>query len=120
MENLTMCPVVKSWKLLILLGTIAVLGGCTHLAGIVVSEDTGHPVAHAEFSVGQPGEVGATSRHYSRADGKFDFYVDSLDKDNLWVWSGRTDPSVDAVHINPSDISTRMRILLPDNSGHFR
>ena len=105
---------------MILLSLITGLAGCTHLAGVVVSEDTGRPVPHAEFSVGQPGGGAATSRHYSRSDGKFDFYVDSLDKDNLWVWSGRTDPSVDAVHINPSGISTRMRILLPDNSSHFR
>ncbi|NNM87673.1 MAG: hypothetical protein HKL95_04050 [Phycisphaerae bacterium] len=115
-----MCPVVKGWKLLILPAAMAALSGCTHLAGIVVSGETGRSVPHAEFSVGQPGEVAATSRHYSRASGKFDFYIDSLDQDNLWVWSGRGDPSVDAVHINPSEISTRMRILLPDNSGHFR
>jgi hypothetical protein len=115
-----MCPVIRRWKFLIFLGAIAALAGCTHLAGIVVSENTGRPVPHAQFSVGQPGEVAATSRHYSHLDGKFDFYVDSLDKYNLWVWSGRGDPAVDAVHINPSDISTRMRILLPNNSGRFR
>jgi hypothetical protein len=47
------------------------------------------------------------------AQGHFSFWISSLDKDNIWLWSGRGSRNLDAMQLDPTQISDHMKIAVP-------
>ncbi|MGC9259929.1 MAG: hypothetical protein ACP5I8_07615 [Phycisphaerae bacterium] len=95
------------------LGLCGLLSGCTHVAGMATWQGTSFPAAGAELSLGPPGST--FTRHYYpvNKNGHFSFWISALDTDNLWVWSGRGSAAINAVQLDPSQISDHMAIAVP-------
>ena len=91
----------------------SVLPSCTHVAGMATWQSTSFPAAGAELSVGPPGST--FTRHYYPVNtkGHFSFWISSLDTDNIWLWSGRGSPDLDAVQLDPTQISDHMTLAVP-------
>lgn len=88
------------------------LAGCTHVAGRVFWMRSNTPVPTAELSIGPPESVMTIHRYKVHPDGDFSFWINPLDTDNLWVWSGLGDPTLEARHVNPRQVNDHMRIGL--------
>ena len=103
----------RIFGLLAFLALCAVLPCCTHVAGMATWQGTSFPAAGAELSVGPPGST--FTRHYYlvNSKGHFSFWISSLDKDNIWLWSGRGSPTLDATQLDPAQISDHMKIAVP-------
>ncbi len=97
--------------------SISALGiaGCTHVAGMVEWSGTKTPVPDAQFSVGPPESQLSGDRFSGHADGTFSFYLNPLDTDDLWVWSGRGRASLGAMHLSPRQVNDHMVIQLPQD-----
>lgn len=100
---------------LVLLLSAFELAGCTHVAGMVEWSGTKVPVPDARFSVGPPESQLSGDRFTGHPDGTFSFYVNPLDTEDLWVWSGQGHASLEALHINAHSVSDHMVIQLPKN-----
>ncbi|MGC8560873.1 MAG: hypothetical protein ACP5O1_09365 [Phycisphaerae bacterium] len=98
--------------LLLSAGTI-VLCGCTHVAGVVVYQGSHIPAKGTIVSVGEPATGFNYQPHPVDNTGHFDFYADPLDTNNIWVIPPHGDPSLDAIHLQPSQISSHMYVVLP-------
>ena len=94
---------------------MAGLAGCTHVAGMVEWSGTKTPVPDARFSVGPPDSQLSTNHFIGSTDGTFSFYIDPLDTDDLWVWSGQGQAAVQAMHLSARQINDHMVIELPQN-----
>src|SRR5271170_4997958 len=105
-----------NWKkhLFLIPGILAAgfIGGCAHLAGTVEWENTNQPVAGALISVGEPGGDFVSSTHSTDAHGKFSFNINSLDVDDVWVWSGHGNPAINAVHVDPAEVNDHMAVQI--------
>lgn len=97
--------------------TVLALGGilpsCTHVAGIATWQGTSLPAAGAELSVGPPGSTFTMHFYPVNAKGYFNFWISSLDTDNIWVWSGQGHANFDSVQLDASQISDHMAIQVP-------
>lgn len=91
------------------------LAGCTHVAGMVEWSGTKTPVPDAQFSVGPPESQLSGDRFVGHADGTFSFYLNPLDTDDLWVWSGQGQAALGAMHLSPSRVNDHMVLQLPQN-----
>ncbi len=110
------CKLMSARGLLLAI-TISVMGlaGCTHVAGMVEWSGTKTPVPDARFSVGPPESQLSGDRFSGQADGTFSFYLNPLDTDDLWVWSGHGQASLGAMHLNPQQVNDHMVIQLPQD-----
>lgn len=103
-------------RLLALLALSALgISGCTHVAGMVEWSGTKTPVPDAQFSVGPPESQLSGDRFTGHPDGTFSFYLNPLDTDDLWVWSGQGHASLGAMHLSPREVNDHMVIELPQN-----
>lgn len=102
------------WKCgtLTTLSALCLLGGCTHLKGVVVDDTTGRPVPGAYFTVGRPTGVGVSATYNCDPFGRFDFSIVSTDEDFLFVWDGTGDPEVGVRRVSKTEMSTDMKIRL--------
>ncbi len=96
-----------------MLGLWSVLPSCTHVAGIATWAGTTQPAMGAELSVGVPGSTFTHNYYPVNAKGHFNFWISPLDTDNVWIWSGQGDPSLDSIQLDPSQITDHMAIELP-------
>ncbi len=103
----------RIFGLLAFLALSGVLPSCTHVAGTATWQGTSFPAAGAELSVGPPGST--FTRHYYPVNtkGHFSFWISSLDKANIWLWSGQGSPNLDAVQIDPTQVSDHMTVAVP-------
>ena len=97
--------------------TVLAIGGvlpcCTHVAGIATWQGTSLPASGAELSVGPPGSTFTEHFYPVNAKGKFNFWISSLDTDNIWVWSRKGHANLESVQLDPSQISDHMVIQVP-------
>ena len=92
----------------------AAASGCAHVAGIVVYEHTHLPAAGAIVSVGEPGTPFTYQPHPADKAGKFSFFTDPLNTSNIWVAPPHGRPSLDAIHLQPSQVNGHMYVVLPN------
>lgn len=97
----------------VILALGSVLPCCTHVAGTATWAGTTLPAAGAKLSVGTPSSTFTLNYYPVNAQGRFSFWISPLDTDNIWIWSGQGDPSVDSVQIDPTLISDHMTIQVP-------
>ena len=96
------------WSVLVL-----ATAGCTHIAGRVVWAQSDLPVSTAALSVGPPASAMSTDQHQVTPDGRFDFWINPLDVDDVWIWSGLGDPALNSMHIDSRHIGDHMLVKLP-------
>ncbi len=113
---------MNKYKLCSTRGLLAVLAfaalgisGCTHVAGMVEWSGTKTPVPYAKFSVGPPESQLSGDRFTGHADGTFSFYLNPLDTEDVWVWSGQGQAAIGAMHLSPRQVNDHMVIQLPQN-----
>lgn len=104
---------LRIFTLLSFLGLCGVLPCCTHVAGMATWQGTSFPAAGAELSVGPPGSTFTRHFYTVNSQGHFSFWISSLDKDNIWLWSGRGSRNLDAMQLDPTQISDHMKIAVP-------
>jgi hypothetical protein len=104
----------QHWVAWLLLSASTIFfGGCTHIAGVVVYQGSHIPARGAVVSVGEPATGFSYQPHPVDKTGHFSFYTDPLDTSNIWVVPPHCDPSLDAIHLQPSQISSHMYVVLP-------
>ena len=90
------------------------LGGCTQVAGVVVYQDSHVPAKGAIVSVGEPQSGFSYQPHRVDGAGHFSFYIDPLDNSDIWVIPPHGDPTLDAIHLQPSQVNSHMYVVLPN------
>jgi hypothetical protein len=98
---------------LVTVGILA-MAGCTQVAGVVVYQGSHVPAKGAIVSVGEPQSGFNYEPHTVNSAGHFSFYIDPLDESNIWVTPPHGDPSLDAIHLQPSQINSHMYVVLPN------
>ena len=116
--NMTNIPVTRTKRnrsaWLLLSASTIFLGGCTHIAGVVVYQGSHIPAKGAVVSVGEPATGFNYQGHSVDKTGHFSFYTDPLDTTNIWVIPPHGDPSLDAIHLQPNQVSSHMYVVLPN------
>ncbi len=99
-----------------LLMTLALLflGGCTQVAGVVVYQGSHIPAKGAIVSVGEPQSGFNYQPHRVDGSGHFSFSIDPLDNSDIWVIPPHGDPTLDAIHLQPSQVNSHMYVVLPN------
>jgi hypothetical protein len=105
-------PITRGVLSVAIFVAMAAVGGCSHIAGVVVDERQ-RPVTTAVLSVGRPDAIAVYETHKVNAQGRFDFQLSGIDETNLYAYDGAGDPRMTLRHIDPSELGTHMRIMLP-------
>lgn len=100
----------KALAMFMLIG--ATLGGCTHLKGVVVEEQSGKPMRTAVLSVGRPGGLAVYATHRVDENGAFDFTLAPMDTTNIFLYDGAGDPETTMRHVEASEFSQNMKLRL--------
>ncbi|HVT79514.1 MAG TPA: hypothetical protein VHM90_02565 [Phycisphaerae bacterium] len=88
----------------------AVLGGCTHLKGVVVEDPGGRPMRTAVLTVGRPGGIAVFERHPVDDRGRFEFSLSPADLSNVYLYDGATAPEATLRHVDESEFSDHMQL----------
>ena len=107
------CSAKRSAAVLLLVSFTAAFAGCTHIAGVVVYQGSHIPAKGAIVSIGEPATGFSYQPHPVDKTGHFSFYADPLDTSNIWVTPPHGDPSLDAIHLQPSQVNSHMYVVLP-------
>ena len=95
----------------LLLASVLILGGCTHLKGVVVSEPGQRPHPNAVLSVGKPGGFVATESHPVDKKGEFDFYLMPTDENRVYLYDA-ANPDATMRRLDRSEFSEKMKLHL--------
>jgi hypothetical protein len=89
----------------------AAVGGCSHIAGVVLDERQ-RPLETAVFSIGRPDGIATYGTHRVDSRGRFDFQLSGIDETNLYVYDGAAEPQATLRHIDRNEMSTHMRVVM--------
>jgi len=88
-----------------------VIGGCTHLKGVVLTEPGQRPHPNAILTVGKPGGISAVEMHPANKKGEFDFYIMPIDENHVYLYDGAS-PEATATRIDRSELGEKMKLHL--------
>jgi len=103
----------------ILLAILLTASGCMHLKGIV-EEAPDRPATTAALSVGRPGGITDVTVHHVNAQGRFDFWIFTIDEHRVFLFDTEGELQTSMRRIDRSEFGNQMRLTLPSGrSGNL-
>ena len=97
---------------LLLVATLLVVGGCTHIKGVVLEERTGKALTTAVVTVGVPEGIGVLQNHPVDNQGRFDFQISPTDETAVYVYDSAGPAQNTLKHMDRSELSDHMTIKI--------
>src|SRR4051812_32529452 len=91
--------------MLLTLVSTAILPGCIHLKGDVLTDPTNRPLTTAKLSIGRPDGIGVFATYDVNRQGQFDFYISPTDLNAVYVYDSTAMPELTMRRLDRSEIN---------------